>query len=281
MSSSTSPYKPSPLSFGSPRTSPFRRPQSPASPLTVRATTPSSSPTKYQTPQQSPTKSDVARETSEGWVSRGLTPPTRPGPTEATPSPTRTIAFGGADRTFTPANTAYAGGDALSKLNPAQVRELREAFQVLDRDGDGSVGREDVVDMLNNLGQDASPPIISTFFPPGKSQNLTLAQFLTQLSTLLGNMSRPDELLSAFAAFDDNDNGQIDVADLRDTLLHTAPENRNQQPLSRAEIDKVMEGFTGRKTAGKKLGKEDVFRYQEFLAAVTGMGNKDGPQQDQ
>ncbi len=94
-------------------------------------------------------------------------------------------------------------------------------------------------------------------------------------------MSRPDELLSAFAAFDDHDNGQIDVADLRDTLLHTVPENRHQQPLTRAEIDKVMEGFTGRKTAGKKLGKEDVFRYQEFMAAVTGMGAKGGPPQDE
>ena len=43
-------------------------------------------------------------------------------------------------------------GDALSKLPAAQVREMREGFQVLDRDGDGHVGREDVVDMLTNLG---------------------------------------------------------------------------------------------------------------------------------
>ena len=42
--------------------------------------------------------------------------------------------------------------DALSKLPAAQARELREAFQVLDRNGDGQAGREDVVDMLTNLG---------------------------------------------------------------------------------------------------------------------------------
>jgi Ca2+-binding EF-hand superfamily protein len=29
---------------------------------------------------------------------------------------------------------------------------LREAFQVLDRDSDGQVGREDVADMLTQLG---------------------------------------------------------------------------------------------------------------------------------
>ena len=42
--------------------------------------------------------------------------------------------------------------DALSKLPAAQVREMREGFQILDRDNDGLVNREDVVDMLTNLG---------------------------------------------------------------------------------------------------------------------------------
>ncbi len=44
-------------------------------------------------------------------------------------------------------------GDALAKLPPSQVREMREGFQVLDRDNDGQVNREDVVDVLANLGQ--------------------------------------------------------------------------------------------------------------------------------
>jgi Ca2+-binding EF-hand superfamily protein len=51
--------------------------------------------------------------------------------------------------------TARNNGDnnALSKLQPAQVRELREGFQTLDRDSDGQVGREDVADMLTQLGK--------------------------------------------------------------------------------------------------------------------------------
>lgn len=42
--------------------------------------------------------------------------------------------------------------NALSKLQPAQIRELREVFSVLDRDSDGQVGRDDVADMLTQLG---------------------------------------------------------------------------------------------------------------------------------
>lgn len=49
---------------------------------------------------------------------------------------------------------ARSNGDnnALSKLQPAQVRELREGFQILDRDSDGQIVKDDVVDMLTQLG---------------------------------------------------------------------------------------------------------------------------------
>lgn len=46
----------------------------------------------------------------------------------------------------------HSDSNALGKLQPAQVRELREGFQILDRDSDGQVGREDVADMLTQLG---------------------------------------------------------------------------------------------------------------------------------
>jgi Ca2+-binding EF-hand superfamily protein len=51
--------------------------------------------------------------------------------------------------------TSRSVGDnnALSKLQPAQVRELRDGFQLLDRDSDGQVGRDDVADMLAQLGE--------------------------------------------------------------------------------------------------------------------------------
>jgi hypothetical protein len=51
-----------------------------------------------------------------------------------------------------PARPSVTSADALSKLPPAQVREMREAFSILDRDSTGNVGREDVADMLGQLG---------------------------------------------------------------------------------------------------------------------------------
>lgn len=49
-------------------------------------------------------------------------------------------------------NMMAASSDAAAKLPPAQLREIREAFQVLDRDNDGLVDKDDVVDVLTNVG---------------------------------------------------------------------------------------------------------------------------------
>lgn len=97
--------------------------------------------------------------------------------------------------------------------------------------------------------------------------------FLNTLGNLLGPISSQQELLNAFAAFDDDDSGQVDVGELRDALLHTSPES-GERPLTEREIEKVMGSFTGRRAFGKGVGKRgDVFNYQDFVGAVIGTGN--------
>lgn len=46
-----------------------------------------------------------------------------------------------------------SSANALSSLQPAQLRALRESFQVLDRDHDGVVNADDVANMLSQLGK--------------------------------------------------------------------------------------------------------------------------------
>ncbi|ROV99122.1 hypothetical protein VMCG_06668 [Cytospora schulzeri] len=172
-------------------------------------------------------------------------------------------------------------GNALSQLQPAQVRTLREGFQILDRDTDGVVNREDVTDMLNQLGLPSTATDVSRFFPPtNPQQTITLANFLNSIATGLAALSPSAELLSALSSFDDDDSGQIDVAELRDALLHTAPEP-GERGLTAADIDEVMAGFSGKRAFGGKnkggFGKRaDVFKYQEFVSSLSGGGNGNG-----
>lgn len=158
MSATYKPSSPSPLSFGSPRTSPFRRPESPSS--SCRPISPLSSPSKTQSPLQSPSKlqnTSTPISNDGSWTPRGLSPATAQ--REPPPSPTRGERTVSSQSNLT-ARPMPVNADALSKLPAPQVREMREGFQVLDRDGDGQVGREDIVDMLTNLGTSSEKDII-------------------------------------------------------------------------------------------------------------------------
>lgn len=147
-------FKPSPLGYGSPpsvRNSPFRRVDSPSSPSPLRQTTPTSSPTKASatTPSRSswlarPTTPTAAADEQDETAERTKTPEMTT-PTRTSPPSWRTtskLAAGG----------SLGGSSALSQLQPTQVRTLRDGFQILDRDCDGVVNREDVADMLGQLG---------------------------------------------------------------------------------------------------------------------------------
>lgn len=177
-------------------------------------------------------------------------------------------------------NRTTTDSNALARLQPSQVRELREGFQILDRDTDGQVGREDVADMLTQLGLPANTSDVTAFFPPSAPQTVTLPAYLNSLAGLLAALSPSQELLNAFSAFDEDDSGQIDVSELRDALLHTSPDP-GEKPLTEREIDKVMIGFTGRRAFSKNsnvgMGKRgEVFKYQEFVSGVAGGASVDG-----
>lgn len=156
------PYKPSPLSFNSPRTSPFRRPSSPGSPTTaIRASTPASSPGRGLTPVTSPSKLNQTYTVGENEEALAedeqpvTSTPKSPRWREPPVSPTKGAP--GRNSSSSPMSarsvrTNAVGSDTLSKLPASQVRDMREAFQVLDRDNDGNVNRDDVADVLSNLG---------------------------------------------------------------------------------------------------------------------------------
>lgn len=108
---------------------------------------------------------------------------------------------------------------------------------------------------------------------------MNLPSYLNSIATLLAPLSDPQELSNAFAAFDEDDSGQIDLDELRDALLHTNPEV-DESPLTEKEVEEAVKGFTGKRAFGTKgtkstgLGgagkRAEVFRYQDFVANIAG-----------
>lgn len=117
---------------------------------------------------------------------------------------------------------------------------------------------------------------------------MTLAAFLNSIATSLVALSPASELLSAFSAFDDDDSGQVDLAELRDALLRTTPEP-GERTLTTSEVDKIIAGFSGRRAFSKSsmggggLGgprRGEVFRYQEFVNSIMGGNGASEPHSD-
>ena len=179
-------------------------------------------------------------------------------------------------------NGLLSQNDNLSKLPPQLLHNMRESFSVLDSNSNGTIDTSSVAETLQSLGLNESS--LSQFFPPGQAQQMSLPQYLSQLANILVGLSPQQELLNAFSAFDDDDSGQVDVAELRTALLNTVPDP-GERSLTAKDIDRAMEGFTGRRILGKNVigiagvrGLKDpapkkggdVFRYQEFVGNLTG-----------
>ena len=106
---------------------------------------------------------------------------------------------------------------------------------------------------------------------------------MNTLSSLLAPLSSQQELVNAFAAFDDDDSGQVDIKELRDALLHTSPE-AGERPLKEREVIQVIDGFKGRREFSKGIGggnRGEVFRYQDFVTTAMGVGENSKEEKDQ
>ena len=103
-----------------------------------------------------------------------------------------------------------------------------------------------------------------------------MPSFLNTIASLLSPLSSQQELVNAFAAFDDDDSGQIDVGELKDALLQTSPES-GERSLDERGVNQVIGGFKGRREFSKGISavqRGEVFRYQDFIANV--LGNESG-----
>lgn len=112
---------------------------------------------------------------------------------------------------------------------------------------------------------------MAPFFSASLPYPLPLPAYLSQLSSLLAPISPSQELLAALSTFDDDDSGQIDIAELTRAVTNLRPEN-GDQPLSQAEVEMAMEGFVGRRAFSafghSTKSRGDVFRYRDWVSEL-------------
>ncbi|XP_076449600.1 neo-calmodulin-like isoform X3 [Babylonia areolata] len=148
------------------------------------------------------------------------------------------------------------------KPSPKLVAELREAFRLFDKDGDGSISTDELGTVMRNLGQFPSLDELNTMLKEidiDGDGTFSFEEFVQVMANMggLNEQSEEDEeeeLRQAFRVFDKSGCGYITPSDLRAVLQNIG------EDLTEEEIDEMI--------AEVDIDGDGRIDFEEFIACM-------------
>ena len=138
------------------------------------------------------------------------------------------------------------------QLSPAQMDECRRLFTLFDANNDGHISSRELGSALRGLGINISEAGVRNIVSDtDRSHNgqLEFSEFCELYQKSLKDALTEEKLISTLAAFDRNNTGSLDIAEIRHILTTEG------EPLSDAEVEDIF------REAGVQGSS---FRYREF-----------------
>ena len=96
------------------------------------------------------------------------------------------------------------GSNILENLTDEQIAEFKEAFQIFDKEGDGSITTKELGTVMRSLGQNPSDDEIRQMIidvDEDNSETIDFKEFLGLMAKKMKENDSEDELIEAFKMF--------------------------------------------------------------------------------
>eukprot|EP01084_Bolivina_argentea_P195046 334703_1 len=136
--------------------------------------------------------------------------------------------------TLLAANSPHPGPKGLTD---DEIAEFREAFNLFDVDGDGSITSTELRTVMISLGQNPTKPELQDMINEGdtdESGTIDFPEFLTMMATKMKDTDSEDEIKEAFRVFDKDGNGFISSAELKHVMASLG------EKLTDEEVDEMI-----------------------------------------
>merc|ERR1712146_597781 len=136
--------------------------------------------------------------------------------------------------------------DQVGNLTEQQINEIREAFELFDTDGSGSIDAKELKVAMRALGFEPKKEEIRKMVSDLDKDGDNTIDFTAFMSMMTGKMTGKDakeEIIKAFKLFDDGETSKISIKNLRRVakeLGENMGEEELQEMINEEEFLRIM-----------------------------------------
>ncbi|XP_078612782.1 uncharacterized protein LOC144882674 [Branchiostoma floridae x Branchiostoma japonicum] len=132
---------------------------------------------------------------------------------------------------------AFSPIPMADQLTEEQISEFREAFELFDKDGNGSIDAGELGTVMKSLGQKPTETELQDMINEVDTDGdgtIDFTEFLTMMTQKMKDMHKEDELRDSFKVFDKDGNGVISAEELRQVMTNLG------EKLTDEEVDEMI-----------------------------------------
>jgi len=143
--------------------------------------------------------------------------------------------------------TAYRGKESKEAprldrpgLSQEEIEELKEAFNLFDTDGSGTIDAKELKAAMESLGYKDKNKMVYQMIENIKGDQIDFEQFLDMMTAKISDTDSREEIMKVFRLFDEGETGYITLSNLERVareLGETLTTDELREMIERADLD--------------------------------------------